>query len=590
MLTLLIGVAPAALGEASCADDPAGDSSGDDLLQQCLSAADGTVVLDIALAGGATVASGGRAVTFAVTGTRFGSDLQYVITGAAGEATIRYRDEEPGRPPVCSATPTTDTAVRYAVSFPGWCFPHSTGLTANATVTTTAGQDVGDSTIAAVPVVLDAVDRRYSDLNGPRSSLGMPAGPTAAGQAGTTLRRQYANGLISQSDAVSSLAFEVVGPHYALYQRMGEEAGVLGRPLSGEYPNWNRNGVTNRFERGFVMTGVNTGTHEVHGPIADNYVFLEPNFPERGELGLPTTDELGTPDGIGRYNHFERGSIYLTPSTGAHRVVGAMRDKWAGLGWERGPLGYPTRGSGLTPDGKAQFTLFERGAVVSSAHGVREVHGGIAVAWRRLGAERGQLGIPITDETSTPDGWGRFNHFTGGSVYWTPTHGAWAVYGAIRHRWAQTGWERGPLGYPVTDELGTPDGHGRFNHFQNGSVYWTSSTGAHDVRGAIRSAWSALRWETGPLGYPVTGETATPDGVGRYNHFQRGSVYWSPRTGGHAVYGAILQRWAQLGWERSSLGYPTSRERDAPGGREQYFQGGRLVWNASTGAVTIVRY
>jgi uncharacterized protein with LGFP repeats len=587
-LTLLVGVAPAAVAEASCADDAVGDSSGDDLLEQCVSAADGVVLLDITLAGGGTVASGARTVAFAVTEPLFGSEVHYVVLAEAGQATARFRADEPGRDPVCSAAPTTDTAVRYTVSFPGWCFPRSTRLTSNATVTTSAGPDVGDSTTAAVPVVLDAVDRHYSDLGGPRSSLGMPAGPTIAGQLGTTLRRRFANGLISQSDAVSSLAFDVVGPRYALYQRMGEEAGILGRPKSGEYPNWNRDGVTNRFERGTIMTGNNTGTHEVHGSIQDVYLFLEPNFPERGVLGLPTTDELGTPDGVGRYNHFEGGSVYSTPSFGAHRVVGVMRDKWAGLGWERGPLGYPTQGSSYTFD-SVDYTVFERGAVFSSADGVRAVYGGIAAAWRRLGAERGLLGIPITDETSTPDGWGRFNHFTGGSVYSTPTHGAWAVYGAIRQKWAQAGWERGPLGYPVTDELGTPDGQGRFNHFQYGSVYSTSTTGAHEVRGAIRSAWSALRWETGPLGYPVTGETITPDGVGRYNHFQRGSVYWSPTTGAHGVYGAILQRWAQLGWERSSLGYPLSRERDAPGGREQYFQGGRLVWNASTGAVTIVR-
>jgi uncharacterized protein with LGFP repeats len=25
------------------------------------------------------------------------------------------------------------------------------------------------------------------------------------------------------------------------------------------------------------------------------------------------------------------------------------------------------------------------------------------------------------------------------------------------------------LGYPVTDETGTPDGHGRYNHFQGGT-------------------------------------------------------------------------------------------------------------------------
>ncbi len=159
------------------------------------------------------------------------------------------------------------------------------------------------------------------------------------------------------------------------------------------------------------------------------------------------------------------------------------------MGWERGPLGYPTRGDGLHAEGSRSGS-FQGGAVVSSpAYGVREVHGGIAATWKRLGANRGVLGVPATDELATPDGRGRFNHFAGGSVYWTPTTDAQAIRGAIRETWARLGWERGALGYPVTNELGAPDGRGRFNHFERGSVYWTSTTGAHEVRGAIRAYW-----------------------------------------------------------------------------------------------------
>jgi uncharacterized protein with LGFP repeats len=55
------------------------------------------------------------------------------------------------------------------------------------------------------------------------------------------------------------------------------------------------------------------------------------------------------------------------------------------------------------------------------------------------------------------------------------------------------GWERSFLGYPVTDETGTPDGIGRFNHFSNAaSIYWTPSTGAWSIHGAIRDKWASL--------------------------------------------------------------------------------------------------
>ncbi|KFA87617.1 LGFP repeat-containing protein, partial [Archangium violaceum] len=135
---------------------------------------------------------------------------------------------------------------------------------------------------------------------------------------------------------------------------------------------------------------------------------------------------------------------------------------------------------------------------------------------------------PITDELTTPDGVGRYNHFERGSIYWTANTGAWEIHGDIREKWKQLGWERSDLGYPTTGELKTPDGAGRYNHFQNGSIYWTQATGAHEVRGLIKAKWGELGWETSYLGYPTTDEQGAADGVGRFNHFERGSIYFTP--------------------------------------------------------------
>ncbi|MCB0064179.1 MAG: hypothetical protein KDE19_18780 [Caldilineaceae bacterium] len=150
-----------------------------------------------------------------------------------------------------------------------------------------------------------------------------------------------------------------------------------------------------------------------------------------------------------------------------------------------------------------------------------------------LGGANSFLGKPVIPESSTPDGIGAFRHYEFGSIYWSPSTGAHEVHGAIRGKWSALGWERSFLGYPITDESVTPDGVGRFNHFQGGSIYWTPSTGAHEVHGAIRARWSALGWERSKLGYPITDETATPTGLCRFNHFQHGSIYWSAATGAH---------------------------------------------------------
>ena len=112
------------------------------------------------------------------------------------------------------------------------------------------------------------------------------------------------------------------------------------------------------------------------------------------------------------------------------------------------------------------------------------------------------------------------------------------VHGAIRDRFVQFGGPDGWLGYPLTDETATPDGEGRFNHFENGSIYWHPTTGAFEVHGAIRDRWAGLGHERAWLGYPTSDEAAFDDG--RVSIFQHGAVYWWPDTGALAMNDVIV--------------------------------------------------
>jgi hypothetical protein len=111
-----------------------------------------------------------------------------------------------------------------------------------------------------------------------------------------------------------------------------------------------------------------------------------------------------------------------------------------------------------------------------------EVHGDIRAKYEALGGAAGPLGLPQTDETTTPDGVGRFNHFERGSIYWTPRTGPMMVRGTVRDRWAASGWERGPLGYPVQDQhrmvLRGPLPLIEWGRFENGLI-------AGDARGGL---------------------------------------------------------------------------------------------------------
>lgn len=165
--------------------------------------------------------------------------------------------------------------------------------------------------------------------------------------------------------------------------------------------------------------------------------------------------------------------------------------------------------------------------------------------------------------------------------------GVGMTVGEIDKKYRALGGCNSFLAAPLTTEIATPDGAGRFNVFEGGSIYWSPSTGVFEVHGAIRDKWAALGWEAGLLGYPISDETQTPDGMGRYSVFQNGSIYWTPATGAHEVHGRIRDKWAETGWEAGSLGYPSSDEYEVTGGRKQDFQRGSISWNAATDAATV---
>jgi uncharacterized protein with LGFP repeats len=157
----------------------------------------------------------------------------------------------------------------------------------------------------------------------------------------------------------------------------------------------------------------------------------------------------------------------------------------------------------------------------------------------------------------------------------------------IERKYLTLGGPSSVLGQPVSNAYPTPTLPGVFQHFENGSIYWSAITGAYEVHGAIGWKWAELGWEQSFLGFPVTDELVTPDGRGRHHHFEGGSIYWTPATEPHEVHGAIRDTWAALGWELGRLGYPVSDEYSVPacgwGGRRSDFQGGYICWTSVDG-------
>lgn len=253
-------------------------------------------------------------------------------------------------------------------------------------------------------------------------------------------------------------------------------------------------------------------------------------------------------------------------------------------------------------DGETSYQQFQHGWLFhAEATGVTEIHGDIAARYNDIGGYE-VLGAAEFDERSTPDGIGRYNHFTGGdatgpaSIYWHPDLGAHGIWGPVRTFWESKGWEIGYLNYPTKTTSVTADGAGSYNHFvgrdgAGASVYWSKETGAHSVQGEIRKSWAAQGWETGALGYPTTDELPAADNAGRYNEFvgadgAAGAAYWSWESGAHWLRGEILQRWNQLDRQAGYLGYPTSDPHEVDGDVQVDFQGGYVLHDPDTGAIS----
>ncbi|WP_138732316.1 N-acetylmuramoyl-L-alanine amidase [Modestobacter excelsi] len=241
-------------------------------------------------------------------------------------------------------------------------------------------------------------------------------------------------------------------------------------------------------------------------------------------------------------------------------------------------------GSGGSTAG-VSWQQYERGYMYWTAStGAHVVAGQIWGVYAAAGGPAA-LGAPLTDELGTPDRVGRFNHFANGaSIYWTPATGAQLVGGQIRNLWQQTGWETGPLGYPTSGEV--PAAGGRYSTFQRGTVFWTAAGGAVEVHGPVAAEWSAR----GGLSWAVPTSSQATSGAGVYNTFSgERSIYWSQSTGARVVQGLIRARWLATGGPTGPLGLPVSDEHaEAPGVLASTFQDGVVYWTPA-GGVRVVQ-
>lgn len=356
----------------------------------------------------------------------------------------------------------------------------------------------------------------------------------------------------------------------AHYAELGG-AGLMGNPTSAEYDV--PGGRAQNFSGGIIYWSPGTGARAVYGDILARYQALGG---PGGMLGLPTSDEVAVPGG--RANTFVGGNVYWSKGTGAHAVWGKILEKYLAVGGPGAWIGFPTSDEQSVAGGK--MNTFSGGHIYYTwPTGANVVTGLILQRYLALGGPTGWVGFPTSDELTVPNG--RASKFQGANIYWSAPLGVHEVHGQIRERYLALGGPDGFLGLPKTDEVEVPGGRG--NTFSGGVVLWSPATGAHQVGGLILEKYQALGGTASPLRFPVTDETGVPGG--RVNGFSAGSVYWSPSTGAHSVSGAILRRYVELGGVEA-LGFPVRDQYAVSNGLRSDFQKGSLTYDTTTKAVT----
>jgi uncharacterized protein with LGFP repeats len=205
----------------------------------------------------------------------------------------------------------------------------------------------------------------------------------------------------------------------------------------------------------------------------------------------------------------------------------------------------------------------------------------IGQLYAQLGGAGSFLGAPTAAERRDSKG-GRYAFYQHGAIFTHAGTGPHEVHDKIWVTYRSLNAAAGPLGYPTSNQTAVSDGIGQYNHFQHGAIFWSPASGSHAVVDPFYGVWMKGGSSRGRLGYPRSNVIVAADHRGRYTLFQHGAIYWSPHTGAHALWGPTYEHWRLSGGGHSRLGYPTGGTHITGNTQRSDFEHGALIYNQST--------
>ena len=188
-------------------------------------------------------------------------------------------------------------------------------------------------------------------------------------------------------------------------------------------------------------------------------------------------------------------------------------------------------------------------------------------------------------EKANSDKRGRVARYQGGNIYWTSTTGAHEVHGAILTEFANQAGVNGVLKYPTSDTLTTSDKKARYSNFENGRIYYRGSAGTFTVPKPYFAKHESIGGVHGILGYPDSPSAPRPTRRAATRTTRGGRIYVQG-TRVVEIHGAVFTCHEDVDGVHGPLGYPVADLGPAGDGRGkgQWFEKGFIWYSTTTGA------
>lgn len=148
------------------------------------------------------------------------------------------------------------------------------------------------------------------------------------------------------------------------------------------------------------------------------------------------------------------------------------------------------------------------------------------------------------------------------------------------------------LGTPIGEPVDV--GAGARQNYTGGAIFYSPESGAHVMYGAVLDKFETLGGPEGSgLGFPTNDEGDTGDGAGRVSEFTRpggGAILWNSATGAWVVTGKVLEAWRGSGGIEGPFTYPSADVTETNGVSVGQFagpEGTEIRWSDVAGLATV---